>query len=49
MWLARPLQLRTHLGVYLLQQLLNQTDRGTEKQLHDNAAYQLFCGGYSCS
>lgn len=43
-WLGRPLQLRTHLGVYLLQQLLNETDRGIEGQLRDNAAYQLFCG-----
>lgn len=27
-WLGRKLKMRTHLGVYLLQQLLNETDRG---------------------
>jgi len=27
-WLGRKLKLRTHLGVFLLQQLLNETDRG---------------------
>jgi len=43
-WLGRSLQLRTHLGVYLLQQLFNETDRGIEKHIQDNAAYQMFCG-----
>jgi IS5 family transposase len=43
-WLGRSLQLRTHLGVYLLQQLINATDRGIENQIQDNAAYQIFCG-----
>lgn len=43
-WLGRKLCLRTHLGVYLLQQLLNATDRGIEQQIKFNAAYQMFCG-----
>jgi hypothetical protein len=43
-WIGRKLSLRTHLGVYLLQQLLNATDRGIEQQIKFNAAYQLFCG-----
>lgn len=43
-WCGRSLQLRTHLGVYLLQQLLNETDRGMEQQIRCNAVYQVFCG-----
>lgn len=43
-WLGRKLKLRTHLGVYLLQQLLNETDRGIEQAIRYNAAYQVFCG-----
>ena len=43
-WLGRKLKVRTHLGVYLLQQLFNKTDRKIEYDLKDNAAYQLFCG-----
>jgi transposase, IS5 family len=43
-WVGRSLQLRTHLGVYLLQQLFNETDRGIERQIQDNAAYRIFCG-----
>lgn len=43
-WMGRKLCLRTHLGVYLLQQLFNTTDRGIEQQIKFNAAYQLFCG-----
>ncbi len=42
--LGRKLKLRIHLGVYLLQQMHNLTDRQTEWQLRDNAAYQIFCG-----
>ena len=47
-WLGRKLKLRTHLGVFLLQQLLNETDRGMEQQLRDNPVYtgilrQDFC------
>lgn len=43
-WLGRKLKVRTHLGVYLLQQLFNKTDRQIEYDVRDNAAYQLFCG-----
>ena len=41
---GRKLKLRIHLGVYLLQQMKDLTDRETEWQLEDNAAYQIFCG-----
>jgi len=43
-WMGRKLSIRTHLGVYLLQQLFNMTDRGIEQQIKFNAVYQLFCG-----
>jgi transposase, IS5 family len=43
-WFGRKLCLRSHLGVYLLQQLLNATDRGIEQHIKFNAAYQMFCG-----
>jgi len=43
-WLGRKLKIRTHLGVYLLQQLFNKTDRKIEYDVKDNAAYQIFCG-----
>ena len=43
-WLGRKLKVRTHLGVLLLQQLLNETDRGIERQICDNAVYAVFCG-----
>ena len=43
-WLGRPLRLRIHLGVYLIQQLYNLTDRRVEYAIKDNAAFQLFCG-----
>jgi IS5 family transposase len=43
-WLGRKLKVRVHLGVYLLQQLFNKTDRQIEYDVKDNAAYQLFCG-----
>jgi transposase, IS5 family len=43
-WLGRKLQLRIHLGAFLLQWLYNLTDRQGEWALKDNAAYQLFCG-----
>jgi len=43
-WLGRKLKLRSHLGVFLLQQLLNETDRGMEQQLRDNVIYAVFCG-----
>lgn len=43
-WRGRPLKIRIHLGVYLLQQMYNLTDRQAEYALKDNAAFQLFCG-----
>jgi transposase, IS5 family len=43
-WRGRSMQLRTHLGVYVLQQLLNETDREMERQIKANAVYQMFCG-----
>lgn len=43
-WRGRKLKVRTHLGIYLLQQLFNKTDRQIEYDVKDNAAYQLFCG-----
>jgi transposase, IS5 family len=43
-WLGRKLKVRTHLAVYLLQQLFNKTDRQIEYDVKDNAAYQIFCG-----
>jgi hypothetical protein len=46
-WLGRKMKVRIHLGVYLLQQMFNKTDRQVEYDVHDNAAYQLFCGRYA--
>lgn len=43
-WLGRKLKLRIHLGVFLLQQLYNKTDRQIEYAIKDNAAFQLFAG-----
>jgi IS5 family transposase len=43
-WLGRKLNLRIHLGAFLLQWLYHLTDRQVEGGLKDNAAYQLFCG-----
>lgn len=43
-WMGRPLRVRIHLGVYILQQMCNLTDRAAEQQVRDNAAFRLFCG-----
>lgn len=43
-WMGRPLRLRIHLGVYILQQIFNKTDRQIEYDVKDNAAFQAFCG-----
>ncbi|BCA93679.1 IS5 family transposase [Legionella antarctica] len=43
-WMGRPLRIRIHLGVYVLQQMFNLTDRFAEQQVRDNAAFRLFCG-----
>lgn len=43
-WCGRALRVRTHLGVYVLQQLFNKKDRQIEAEIKENAAYQIFCG-----
>ncbi len=43
-WMGRPLRVRIHLGAYILQKMFNLTDRATEQQVRDNAAFRLFCG-----
>lgn len=43
-WMGRPLRVRIHLGVYVLQQMFDLTDRMAEQQVRDNAAFRLFCG-----
>jgi transposase, IS5 family len=44
MHLGRSLQVRTHLGAYILQNMFNDTDRETEERLNFDAKWQLFCG-----
>ena len=41
---GRKLKIRPHLGVFLLQQFYNRTDRQIEYDVKENAAFQLFCG-----
>ena len=41
---GRKLKIRAHLGVFLLQQFYNRTDRQIEYDVKENAAFQLFCG-----
>jgi IS5 family transposase len=43
-WMGRPLRVRIHLGLYILQQMFDLTDRVAEQQVRDNAAFRLFCG-----
>lgn len=43
-YVGRKLKVRTHLGVYILQQMMNKKDRQMEREIKDNAAYQIFCG-----
>lgn len=43
-WCGRGLRVRTHLGVYILQQLFNKKDRQIEAEVKENAVYQIFCG-----
>ncbi len=43
-WVGRPMRVRIHLGVYILQQMFDLTDRIAEQQVRDNAAFRLFCG-----
>ena len=45
MWtIGRRLYLRVHLGTYILQCLLKETDRGIESKINDTPVYQVFCG-----
>lgn len=41
-WMGRPLRVRIHLGVYILQQMFNLTDRAAEQHVRDNAAFVYF-------
>ena len=43
-WLGRPIRVRIHLGIYILQQMFDLTGRVAEQQVRDNAAFRLFCG-----
>jgi len=43
-WMGRPLRVRIHLGIYILQQMFDVTDRVAEQQVRDKAAFRLFCG-----
>ena len=43
-WLGRKLKVYSHFDMFLLQQLLNETDRGIVRQTRDNAVYAIFCG-----
>ena len=44
---GRKIQIRTHLGAYVLQNMFNETDRETEARLKHDARWQLFCGSNS--
>ena len=43
-WRGRPLKVRIHLGMFLLQSLQGMTDRQVEEAVRSNAVYQVFCG-----
>jgi hypothetical protein len=43
-WVGRKLKVRTHLGVFLLQTLYNETDRGIEQRVKDDAVFAVFSG-----
>jgi len=43
-WRGRPIMVRIHLAIYLLQKLYDLKDRQAEYFVRDNAAFQLFCG-----
>lgn len=43
-WVGRKLNLRTHMGVFILQALTKMTDRGIEEAIMGNGIYQAFCG-----
>lgn len=41
---GRKLKVRIHLAAYFLRVMFNMTYRQAERELRDNAAYQVFCG-----
>ena len=41
---GRKLKVRVHLGAYLIQQMLNLSDRATERLIRDTPVYAVFCG-----
>ena len=41
---GRKLYVRVHLGILILQSRTKKTDRDIVSEIHDNAAYQAFCG-----
>lgn len=43
-WLGRRLHLRTHLGAFILQSLLKESDRGMEERVRDTPVLQVFMG-----
>ena len=43
-WLGRNLYIRTHLGAYLLQKMLNKKDREIAQDLSENAAFLVIAG-----
>jgi transposase len=43
-WVGRPINVRTHLAIFILQALTKMTDRQTEEAIKNNGVYQLFCG-----
>lgn len=41
--MGRTLRVRIHLGIYVLQQMYNLTNRVAEQQVRDNTDFRLFC------
>jgi hypothetical protein len=41
---GRKIQIRTHLGAYVLQSMHNETDRSTEQRIKGDARWRVFCG-----
>ena len=43
-WTGRPIVVRIHLMIYLLQKIFDYTDRQVIVLVQENAVYQVFCG-----
>jgi len=43
-WVGRPLLLRVHLAIFIIQKIFDLTDRMVIDRLHTDAAFQIFCG-----